>query len=210
MLIKQSTSRNAMVFMTLTSDPNSGATGLTLTITLSKDGAAFASISPSVNERGSGWYSVTLTTGNTDTLGDLVMHITGTGSVGDWKAHVVAELPGFLSATGIDQVYDEPMVGHVTTGSYGDKLRAHLGGVQLILCAAGSTSTSIVLNSSTGVDSAAPTSTDDVYNGRVLLFLTGNCAKQATSVTDYVGSTKTMTVIALTTAPAAADTAILV
>jgi hypothetical protein len=210
MLVKQGTTRNVMVFMTLTSDPNSGATGLTLTITLSKDGGAFSSVSPTVTERGNGWYSVALSTAHTDTLGDLAMHLTGTGSVGDWKAHVVAELPGFLSATGIDQIYDEAMSGHTTAGTFGDQFRAHLAGVQKIVVAAGSSTTSIVLNSSTGVDGAAPSASDDVYNGRVLMFITGACAKQATSVSDYVGSTKTLTVVALTTAPSAGDQAILV
>lgn len=49
------------------------ATGKTLTVTLSKDGAAFASISPTVTERGTGWYNVALVAANTDTVGDLVV-----------------------------------------------------------------------------------------------------------------------------------------
>jgi hypothetical protein len=69
-----------MVFMTDSSDHISGKTGLTLTITASKDGGAFASISPTVTERGSGWYSLALTTSNTDTVGDLSLHATATGA----------------------------------------------------------------------------------------------------------------------------------
>ncbi len=74
---KQSTAKNVMVLMVDSTDHVTGKTGLTLTITASKDGAAFASISPTVTERGSGWYNLALTASHTDTLGDLALHITG-------------------------------------------------------------------------------------------------------------------------------------
>jgi len=45
-----------------------------------KNGAAFASISPTVTERGSGWYNLALTTSHTDTLGDLAVHVTASGA----------------------------------------------------------------------------------------------------------------------------------
>jgi len=75
--IRQSTAVNIMVFMTDSTDHVAGKTGLTLTITASKDGAAFASITPTVTERGNGWYNLALTTSHTDTAGDLALHITG-------------------------------------------------------------------------------------------------------------------------------------
>ena len=74
---KQSTAKNVMVLMVDSTDHVTGKTGLTLTITASKDGGAFGSISPTVTERGNGWYSVALTASHTDTLGDLALHITG-------------------------------------------------------------------------------------------------------------------------------------
>lgn len=74
---KQSTAKNVMVLMVDSADHITGKTGLTLTITASKDGAAFGSISPAVTERGNGWYSLALTASHTDTLGDLALHITG-------------------------------------------------------------------------------------------------------------------------------------
>jgi hypothetical protein len=74
---KQSTSKNVMVLMVDSTDHVTGKTGLTLTITASKDGAAFASITPTVTERGNGWYALALTASHTDTLGDLALHITG-------------------------------------------------------------------------------------------------------------------------------------
>ena len=79
-MITQSAARNLMILMVDSADHVTGKTGLTLTLTLSKDGGAFASISPTVTERGSGWYSVALTSSHTDTAGDLVLHATGTGA----------------------------------------------------------------------------------------------------------------------------------
>lgn len=78
--LKISTAANLMVFMTDSADHVSGKTGLTLTITASKDGGAFGSITPTVTERGSGWYSLALTAGHTDTLGDLALHVTASGA----------------------------------------------------------------------------------------------------------------------------------
>ena len=74
---KQSTAKNVMVLMVGAADHITGLAGLTLTITASKDGAAFASIAPGVTDRGSGWYAVALTAAHTDTLGDLALHVTG-------------------------------------------------------------------------------------------------------------------------------------
>lgn len=79
-LLKQSTAYDLMVFLTDSADHVAGKTGLTLTITASKAGAAFASISPTVTERGNGWYALALTTSHTDTLGDLALHITASGA----------------------------------------------------------------------------------------------------------------------------------
>ncbi len=93
--LKQSTARDKMVFMTDSADHLAGKTGLTLTITASKNCAAFASISPTVTEGGDGWYSLALTASHTDTLGDLALHITGTGAdPSDLVWQVVSALPG--------------------------------------------------------------------------------------------------------------------
>jgi hypothetical protein len=94
-MLKQSTARNLMVLMTSSTDHITGATGLSLTITASKNGAAFASITPTVTERGDGWYSLALTTSHTDTLGDFVLHVTASGAdPTDVREEVFASLPG--------------------------------------------------------------------------------------------------------------------
>lgn len=79
-ILKQSTAYNLTVLMIDSADHVSGKTGLTLTINASKNGAAFSGITPTVTELSYGWYKLALTTSHTDTLGDLVLHITGTGA----------------------------------------------------------------------------------------------------------------------------------
>ncbi len=93
--LKLSTARNLTVFMTDSADHITGKASLTLTITASKDGAAFGSISPTVTDLGSGWYGLALTTTHTNTLGDLAIHITGAGAdPTDILCQVVTDLQG--------------------------------------------------------------------------------------------------------------------
>jgi hypothetical protein len=78
--IKVATTYNLMVFMNDSTDLRTGKTGLTLNIGVSKNGAAFNTITPTVTERGNGWYNLALTASHTDTVGDLAFHITATGA----------------------------------------------------------------------------------------------------------------------------------
>lgn len=79
-MLKQSAAVNLMVFMTQAADHITGLAGATLTITISKDGGAFASVAPTVTDRGNGWYAVALTVAHTDTLGDLALRATATSA----------------------------------------------------------------------------------------------------------------------------------
>lgn len=85
-LLKQSTAVTVMVVMITTTDHIAGKTGLSagLTIYASKAGTAPAAITPTVAELDSvnmpGWYSLALTTAHTNTLGELGLHITGSGA----------------------------------------------------------------------------------------------------------------------------------
>lgn len=114
MQLKQSTARNRMVFMVDGTDGKTGLPGLTLTITASKNGGAFASITPTVTDRGSGWYNLALTTAHTDTLGDLALHITSTGAdATDALDEVLVELPGAEFSTQLPESL--PVVGDPPT-----------------------------------------------------------------------------------------------
>lgn len=67
----------------------------------------------------------------------------------------------------------------------------------------GTTTTAILGN----VDGSAASSTNDVYNGRILVFNAGTLNQQVTDITDYDGATKTATITAVTTAVTSSHTA---
>lgn len=134
-LLAPNTAETVMVFLTLASDHVTGATGLTLTITASKAGAAFASISPTVTERGNGWYAVALTASHTDTPGDLALHVTATGAdPADVILRVDALVSSRLSTSGYTAppsaaqnaaaLLDADLDAHQTVNSAGEALKA--------------------------------------------------------------------------------------
>jgi hypothetical protein len=64
--------------------------------------------------------------------------------------------------------------------------------------------------STTEMTTTLTEATDDHYNGRVIIFSSGVLANQATDITDYDGATKKLTFTAVTEAPTAADTFVIV
>lgn len=75
--IQQSTTQSALLFfLVATSDHISALTGASPTVTLSKNGAAFASPSGTVTEIANGWYKVAGNATDTATLGPLALHAT--------------------------------------------------------------------------------------------------------------------------------------
>ncbi|VAW38954.1 hypothetical protein MNBD_GAMMA01-1339 [hydrothermal vent metagenome] len=88
-------------------------------------------------------------------------------------------------------------------------ITAHAATAKPVTFSGGSTTTAIFTDT-TGVDSADPSSVDDFYNGRVLVFNVGTLDMQVTDITDYVGSTRTCTITAVTTAVTSSHTAIMV
>lgn len=119
--LKQSTAYHRMVFMVDSTDHVTGKASLTLTITSSQGGAAFGSISPTVTDRGSGWYDIALTTTHTNTLGDLCLHITGTGAdPSDTRDVIIAwDKATALSSTTVGTV--TTVTNAVTAGTVSDK-----------------------------------------------------------------------------------------
>jgi len=80
-VLSKSTAYNRVFFM--------GVTGLTLTVTISKNGGSFGSPAGAVTEIANGWYKIALTSADTNTLGDLVYHATDGGvNVEDWSDQV--------------------------------------------------------------------------------------------------------------------------
>jgi hypothetical protein len=136
--------------------------------------------------------------------------IQAAGTAWGSSAITAASLAADAVAELADGVWDEAHAGHTTAGSFGNKFGAMQPAVLKLVLDAGSTTTAIVLDATTGVDAGAPSAVNDFYNGRVLVFTSGALAGQATAITDYVGATRTLTVTAVTGAPAAAVTAVIV
>lgn len=79
--IQQGSAASPLVFLlVLTSDHISPATGKTPTVTLSKNGAAFASPAGAVTEIGNGWYQVAGHATDSNTVGPLILHATAAAS----------------------------------------------------------------------------------------------------------------------------------
>jgi hypothetical protein len=79
--LAQSAAYTVMLKLFLSSDHATAATGKTVAITISKAGGAFgnpAAGASNATEVASGWYKFALGTGDTDTLGDLVVRGTAT------------------------------------------------------------------------------------------------------------------------------------
>jgi hypothetical protein len=78
---KQSSTSYPMCFLMVSStDHISPVTGITPTVTISKNGESFASPSGAVTEIGSGWYALAGNATDRATLGELLIHATGTGA----------------------------------------------------------------------------------------------------------------------------------
>jgi hypothetical protein len=74
------TTHPIMIFMADEEDGKTGLTGLTLAVTLSKDGGTFAAAAGAVTERGSGWYALAGNAIDRGTLGELIVKATATGA----------------------------------------------------------------------------------------------------------------------------------
>jgi len=80
-LLRQNDTSKAIVFLMVDStDHITGKTGLSPTVTISKNGGAFSSPSGTVSEIGNGWYKLIPASSDVDTLGALLIHATATGA----------------------------------------------------------------------------------------------------------------------------------
>jgi hypothetical protein len=132
-LLKQSTAVSVTVLMVSSTDHIAGKTGLSagLTIYATKAAGTPAAITPTVTELDSanvpGLYKLEFTTTHTNTLGELQLHITGSGAdPTDVKFQVVVDLPGTAPSVAAiaDAVWDELLSGHLGAGSAGEALDA--------------------------------------------------------------------------------------
>lgn len=96
------TSHLIHVLMVDSTDHVTAKTGLTLTVTRSKNGAAFAAWGGSVAEVANGIYKLTPASGDVDTQGELCIHATGTAAdPSDVIALVIAFDPHAVAGLGL-------------------------------------------------------------------------------------------------------------
>jgi len=89
MIIQQSTAQTLSFLMVSTSDGRTPISGQAsnIQVVLSKNGASFANASGTVYEVGNGWYRVTLTTTESNTVGQLIFRAydkKSTATMFDW------------------------------------------------------------------------------------------------------------------------------
>jgi len=120
--------------------------------------------------------ATTITTALTTTFTGNV-----TGSVG--SVTTVSDKTGYrLSATGVDDVWDEATSGHTAVGSYGQAFAPVASGTAT---AGGATTITLAVGSS---------ATNSFYNGDMVYLTGGTGAGQGRFVTGYVGGTRVATV----------------
>jgi hypothetical protein len=151
--------------------------------------------------RGNGIYTVTLLASDVDTAGMMVIHthIPGARPV----QHEFMVLP----ATTYDaMVTGTPLPADMTriAGNATAATLATFGflGIKNFTVQTGSTTSRVVTNLTESVS--------DHWNGRTVVFISGALAGQASTITDYNGSTKELVVNTLTAAPTAGDIAVIV
>jgi hypothetical protein len=120
--VLQGSASYPLVFLLVSSsDHISPLTGATPTVTLSKNGAAFAAPSGLVSEIGSGWYKVAGNGTDTGTLGPLLLHATATGAdPSDCLFPVVAYNPQSASNLGLTNLTVPLTAAQIATGVWQD------------------------------------------------------------------------------------------
>lgn len=102
LLYRNDTSKPLLFLMVDAVDHLTGKTGLTPTVTISKNGSSFAAPAGTVSEVGYGWYKLTPASNDVDTLGPLILHAEATGAdPADVEYRVVAYNPDDASNLGL-------------------------------------------------------------------------------------------------------------
>lgn len=134
MQIKKGDTPRIVFYMSDAADNETGETGLTPTVTISKNGGAFAAATNAGMEVAGGWYYVDLTATETNTVGSLIFKATGTGANAWQEIHNVAE--NILTDNEINRIIDMLFRRHlddVETSTDGDTLdKVSLLGVALL------------------------------------------------------------------------------
>lgn len=200
-ILKQSTTYSRMFLMVDSTDHVTGKTGLTVTVTLSKAGAAFGAAGATITEVSSGWYKAALTTTDTNTLGDLAFHCTGTAAdATDFVDQVSARL--------IDDLAFPATSGRSITVDASGNANANmvsLGGEAIV---SGTVDTSTLAATATAFETSFVVN-KDLFTNQGLYWTTGANAGFTSHVSGYIftGNSKVELILntALPTVPSNGD-----
>lgn len=206
-LLKQSTAATFMIGPITDSGLYTPNTSLTVTnvtmIKVAKEGAAALTdiIANAFTHIANGVYKQALSVADTNTVGKFEYFLGATTATPQHREFMVLPANVYDSLLGNDLLdINIDQINQVSSPA--NLLRLSASGIVSVTVAAGS-STSVIETNLTEA-------TNDHYNGRTLLFLTGALAGQAGEITDYNGTTKELTVSTLTEAPANGDTAVII
>lgn len=109
-----STSYPINFLMVDSTDHITGLTGLSPTVTLSKNGGAFGAPVGAVSEIANGWYSLAGNATDRNTLGELLIHVTATGADPVDEKYAIVTQDLFAANIGITTIANVTTVGNVT------------------------------------------------------------------------------------------------
>lgn len=214
--LKQSTaSQSRMMYsMVDSTDFTTLESGLTINNTdvkLCKNGAASVNKnSGGATHRINGAYSLTFDATDTDTVGELYVSINVSGALVSEEKFWVYEEAIYDANFGSGAAGLLPANVTQINGDTDSATRLALSAKQII---PGTVDTTAVSSTTTSFESDDITeATDNHYNGRIVIFTSGNLSGQATDITSYTnnGGNGAFTVTALTEAPTDNDTFIIV
>lgn len=205
--IKQSSTAQPLYFwMYLSTDHLTPATGLTPTVTLRKPGGAFAAAAGAVTEVANGLYQVAGNATDTNTLGPLALHATGTGAdAWDDVFEVVSFDPQDAVRMGLTSLPNAAAGANLglptVDANNAVKLQSGTGANQISLTN-GLVSLATNIRSGTAQAGAAgsitldagASATDNFYKDCWVEILSGTGAGQVRYISGYTGATKVATV----------------
>ena len=196
--------------MTDATDHVTGKTGLTVTVTLSKNGGAFASAAAAVSEIGNGWYTLAGNATDRNTIGSLILHASATGADPTDEKYTIVQYDPFAifdtgnaailtaaydaaktaaSQTSVNNVpglvWDEILTGatHNIATSAGKRLRQLASNIIYSGTVVSSTENIVKLDNGAA-------SVDGAYDPAMLVIISGAGIGQCRGIYQYAGSTR--------------------
>lgn len=209
--LRQSTATTIVVGPLVDSADASAETGLTITqseVLLWKQGGAGFSAkneSTSATHRSYGMYTVPLDATDTNTLGQLIVGVYELGILVARHDYMIVPANVWDSMFGADKLFVDTVELNSVAASAANLERSASVIVRGTVTNSGHSPTTTEFKLSDVTEA-----TDDHMIGRVVIFTSGALLRQATVITDYVGSTSVYTVTALTEAPTSGDTLVIV